>query len=174
MRYVKALVLVLVFFLTMIFLFQNQTSLSQTLAFRLDLLFMPAMTSIELPFYFVLLAAFLLGALACLIVLFMDRVRLTGSIVRANWRAQAMQNEEKKLIAQMEKLAELPRESRLNLLSRFKREKRMEEAQEVEPAQGATREDVDAFFKDSSSPDAMAASQATDTAADTDAKVKTA
>ena len=65
MRYIKALVLVLIFFVAMIFLFQNQASLSQTLSFRLDLLFMPAMTSIELPFYFVLLAAFLLGAILC-------------------------------------------------------------------------------------------------------------
>ena len=40
MRYIKALVLVLIFFVAMIFLFQNQASLSQTLSFRLDLLFM--------------------------------------------------------------------------------------------------------------------------------------
>ena len=69
MRYVKAFLLILIFFVTMIFLFQNQASLSQKLAFQLDLLVMPSMTSIELPFYFVLLAAFLLGALLCLLLL---------------------------------------------------------------------------------------------------------
>ena len=118
MRYLKALVLVFVFFVAMIFLFQNQTSLSQTLTFKLDLLFMPAMTSIELPFYFVLLAAFLLGALLCLLLLLWDRMRLSAQIMRANFRVQAMQNEERKLLAQMEKLAAQPREGRMRLFFR--------------------------------------------------------
>lgn len=132
MRYVKALVLVLIFFVAMIFLFQNQTSLSQTLSFKLDLLFMPAMTSIELPFYFVLLAAFLLGALLCLILLLWDRMRLTAQIMRANFRVQAMQNEEKKLLAQMEKLAAQPREGRLRLF--FRKDKKGEDASEATEA----------------------------------------
>ena len=123
MRYVKAFLLILIFFVTMIFLFQNQASLSQKLAFQLDLLVMPSMTSIELPFYFVLLAAFLLGALLCLLLLLWDRMRLSAQIVRANWRVQAMQNEERKLLAQMERLATLPRESRLKLLSHFMKDK---------------------------------------------------
>ncbi len=130
MRYLKALVLVFVFFVAMIFLFQNQTSLSQTLTFKLDLLFMPAMTSIELPFYFVLLAAFLLGALMCLVLLLWDRMRLTAQIMRANFRVQAMQNEEKKLLAQMEKLAAQPRDGRLRLF--FRKDRKADEANAVE------------------------------------------
>ena len=130
MRYLKALVLVLIFFVAMIFLFQNQISLSQTLSFKLDLLFMPAMTSIELPFYFVLLAAFLLGALMCLVLLHWDRMRLSAQIMRANFRVQAMQNEEKKLLAQMEKLAAQPREGRLRLF--FRKDRKVDEANAVE------------------------------------------
>lgn len=130
MRYLKALVLVLIFFVAMIFLFQNQISLSQTLSFKLDLLFMPAMTSIELPFYFVLLAAFLLGALMCLVLLLWDRMRLSAQIMRANFRVQAMQNEEKKLLAQMEKLAAQPREGRLRLF--FRKDRKADEANAVE------------------------------------------
>ena len=158
MRYIKALVLVLIFFVAMIFLFQNQASLSQTLSFRLDLLFMPAMTSIELPFYFVLLAAFLLGAILCLLTLLWDRMRLSARIVRANFRVQAMQNEERKLVAQMEKLAEQPKEGRLKLLSHFMKDKdKKNDAQE----QAEAKPEVNEFFADNT-PDAMEAAQATD------------
>ncbi len=158
MRYVKAFLLILIFFVTMIFLFQNQASLSQKLAFQLDLLVMPSMTSIELPFYFVLLAAFLLGALLCLLLLLWDRMRLSAQIVRANWRVQAMQNEERKLLAQMERLATLPRESRLKLLSHFMKDKeKKNDAQE----QAEAKPEVNEFFADTT-PDAMEAAQATD------------
>ena len=170
MRYIKALVLVLIFFVAMIFLFQNQASLSQTLSFRLDLLFMPAMTSIELPFYFVLLAAFLLGAILCLLTLLWDRMRLSARIVRANFRVQAMQNEERKLVAQMEKLAEQPKEGRLKLF--FKREKKAEEEKaaaeapkaekqaEKEAATPKDKAEVNEFFTETT-PDDMDAAQAT-------------
>ena len=158
MRYVKAFLLILIFFVTMIFLFQNQASLSQKLAFQLDLLVMPSMTSIELPFYFVLLAAFLLGALLCLLLLLWDRMRLSAQIVRANWRVQAMQNEERKLLAQMERLATLPREGRLKLLSHFMKDKdKKNDAQE----QAEAKPEVNEFFADNT-PDAMEAAQATD------------
>ena len=158
MRYVKAFLLILIFFVTMIFLFQNQASLSQKLAFQLDLLVMPSMTSIELPFYFVLLAAFLLGALLCLLLLLWDRMRLSAQIVRANWRVQAMQNEERKLLAQMERLATLPREGRLKLLSHFMKDKeKKNDAQE----QAEAKPEVNEFFADTT-PDAMEAAQATD------------
>ena len=170
MRYIKALVLVLIFFVAMIFLFQNQASLSQTLSFRLDLLFMPAMTSIELPFYFVLLAAFLLGAILFLLTLLWDRMRLSARIVRANFRVQAMQNEERKLVAQMEKLAEQPKEGRLKLF--FKREKKAEEEKpaaeapkaekqaEKEAATPKDKAEVNEFFTETT-PDDMDAAQAT-------------
>lgn len=181
MRYIKALVLVLMFFVAMIFLFQNQASLSQTLSFRLDLLFMPAMTSIELPFYFVLLAAFLLGAVLCLLALLWDRMRLSTRIVRANFRVQAMQNEERKLVNQMEKLAEQPRESRLKLFFGGKQDKKKEE-KAAEPAQVETVEKAEEPRKDAQpemkkdtadvseslaekTPDEMDAAQATDSTA---------
>ncbi len=166
MRYIKALVLVLIFFVAMIFLFQNQASLSQTLSFKLDLLFMPAMTSIELPFYFVLLAAFLLGAILCLLTLVWDRMRLSTRIMRANFRVQAMRNEERKLVTQMEKLAEQPKESRLKLF--FGKDKKKEEKAEEQAEAKAEKQKKDAevneFFAEKT-PDEMDAAQATDNAA---------
>ena len=168
MRYLKALVLVFVFFVAMIFLFQNQTSLSQTLTFKLDLLFMPAMTSIELPFYFVLLAAFLLGALMCLLLLLWDRMRLTARIMHAHFRIQAMQNEEKKLLAQMEKLAAQPRDGRMRLF--FSKNRKDKEANAVKPVAetGTPEQTADATRAavqrtlETTTPESIDSAQATD------------
>ena len=112
MRYIKAFVFLCVFFVVLVFLFQNQAALSKTLTFQLNLLFVPEMTSIELPFYYVLLAAFLMGAVLCLLVLLYDRFRLSLAMARADMRIQDLEKEEKKMMAQMEKLACVPSESK--------------------------------------------------------------
>lgn len=154
MRYVKALVLMCIFFVAMIFLFQNQASLSQKLSFQLDLMVMPAMTSIQLPFYFVLLGAFLLGAIMCLLLLVWDRMRMSAAIMRANFRVQAIQNEERKLLMQMERLCAQPKESRLKLLSGFKKKKaeeKEEKEEAVDPAKEEARKaEINEFFKETS------------------------
>ena len=66
MRYVKVLILALFFFLCLVFLFQNQNVLSQKLTLELNLLAIPKMTSIELPFYFIILVSFLAGCVMAL------------------------------------------------------------------------------------------------------------
>lgn len=169
MRYVKALVLLCIFFVAMIFLFQNQASLSQKLAFQLDLMVIPAMTSIELPFYFVLLGAFLLGAILCLLLLLWDRMRMSAAIMRAKFRVQAIENEERKILAQMEKLCQTPRESRLKLLSGFKKKadkKDEEAAPAVDPTQEEARKaEINEFFKETSA-EGVETVQATAPAAD--------
>ncbi len=167
MRYIKALVLLCIFFVAMIFLFQNQASLSQKISFQLDLLFMPAMTSIQLPFYFVLLGAFLLGAILCLMLLLWDRMRMSAAIMRANFRVQAIQNEERKLLAQMEKLAANPKESRLKLLSGFKRKSDEKSTEE------SNKNEINEFFKDTPAETAEA-SQATATTEEKPAENKAA
>ncbi len=168
MRYVKALVLLCIFFVAMIFLFQNQASLSQKLSFQLDLMVMPTMTSIQLPFYFVLLGAFLLGAILCLLLLLWDRMRMSAAIMRANFKVQAIQNEERKLLAQMEKLAAAPRESRLRLFSGFKKDKGEKAEKTGEPApdpaaEAARKAEINEFFKETSA-DGVESTQATEPA----------
>ena len=50
MRYIKVLLLVILFFLVMMFFVQNQSAFSQAVALKLDLLFLPPVESAPLPF----------------------------------------------------------------------------------------------------------------------------
>lgn len=122
MRYVKVLLLAILFFLCLVFLFQNQISLSQKLTLQLNLLAFAPMKSIELPFYFIVLVAFLVGAILSLLLLLWDRMRLSARSLRANWRSSALESENKKLIQQMEKLVASSEQERPSIFARFKNE----------------------------------------------------
>lgn len=93
MRYFKVLLLVLIFFLSMVFFFQNQEALSMDVVLKLNLFFLPPMTSIALPFYFLVLASFLTGALLAFVALVWDRVHLSAKYMKAVWRVRALEKE---------------------------------------------------------------------------------
>lgn len=93
MRYVKVLLLVLVFFLTMVFFFQNQEALSKDMVLKLNLFFTPPMSSIPLPLYFLVLAAFMVGALVTLLILLWDKVHLSARHMKATWRVRSLEKE---------------------------------------------------------------------------------
>ncbi len=93
MRYAKVLVIVLVFFLSMVFFFQNQTALSSEMVLTLNLFFVPPMSSMSLPLYFLVLVAFLLGALVALIILIWDKMNLSARHMKATWRIRTLEKE---------------------------------------------------------------------------------
>lgn len=93
MRYVKVLLLVLVFFLSMVFFFQNQEALSKEMTLKLHLFFNDPMVSIPLPFYFLVLAAFLLGALITICILVWDKFHLSARLMKATWRVRALEKD---------------------------------------------------------------------------------
>lgn len=93
MRFVKVLVLVLVFFISMLFFVQNNAVLSQTVTLTLDLFFDTAWTSMALPFYFMILCAFLLGALLTMLLLMLSRMRASAALRRANKRIRILEKE---------------------------------------------------------------------------------
>ncbi len=93
MRFVKVLILVLVFFISMMFFVQNNAVLSQTVTLKLDLFFDTAWSSIELPFYFMVLCAFLLGALLTMLLLMISRMRAGAALRRANKRIRVLEKE---------------------------------------------------------------------------------
>ena len=93
MRFVKVLVLVLVFFISMMFFVQNNAVLSQAVTLKLDLFFDTAWSSIELPFYFMVLCAFLLGALCTMLMLMVSRLRAGAALRRANKRIRVLEKE---------------------------------------------------------------------------------
>ena len=120
MRYVKVLLLAVFFFLSLVFLFQNQTVLNQKLTLQFNLLAIPNMTSIELPFYYLILASFLAGCCITLVLLLWDRMRLSARILNQTWRISNLESENRKLIDSMEKLAAIEEEERPSLFARIK------------------------------------------------------
>lgn len=73
MRYLKALLIVILLFFGITFFFQNQMSLSQDVVLTINLFFIPPMSSIPLPFYFIILSAFFVGALLTMSLLAWDK-----------------------------------------------------------------------------------------------------
>ncbi|MDO4840932.1 MAG: hypothetical protein Q3990_09720 [Desulfovibrionaceae bacterium] len=165
MRYIKAFLILCVFFVAMIFFFQNHAVLSKTVAFQLNLLVMPSMTSIEIPFYFVMLGAFLLGSLLCLAVLLFDRIRMSLCLARANMRVRSIESNERKMLSKMKMLSCSPEEkqgilSSIKAYFTFSRKKdKAEEAEQKKTANGKD-EYINEFFKETS-PDDIESSQAT-------------
>lgn len=101
MRYVKVLLLAILFFLALVFFFQNQNALSQNLVLTLNLFFLPPMASIPLPFYFLIVAAFFVGAVLALAFLVWDKVNLSARLMKSKWRVSSLEREMEKLRKQL-------------------------------------------------------------------------
>lgn len=93
MRYIKVLLLVILFFLVMMFFVQNQGAFSQAVPLKLDLLFLPSVESAPMPFYTLLIICFVLGALCILAMLMWDRVSLSAKLTVANMRVRSLEKE---------------------------------------------------------------------------------
>ena len=93
MRYIKVLLLAVVFFLALVFFFQNQGALSQSMVLTLNLFFIPAMSSIALHFYFLVIGAFGCGALLTLGFLVWDKVNLTARLMKQKWQISCLEQE---------------------------------------------------------------------------------
>ena len=85
MRYIKVLLLGCLIFLALVFFFQNQTVLSQNMVLSLNLYFLPPLKSISMPFYFLVLCAFLVGVLLAMSFLIWDRLNLSARNIKNRW-----------------------------------------------------------------------------------------
>lgn len=108
MRYIKVLILAVFFFLALVFFFQNQVALSQKIPLNMDLFFIPPFTSIPLPFYFLVIGAFLIGCLLSLCWLAWDKVSTSAKFVKTKWKLQSANAEIARLQKELEKLKEVP------------------------------------------------------------------
>lgn len=93
MRYLKVLLLAVFFFLAMIFFFQNQGPLSQDTVLGLNLFFIPPMTSIPLPFYFIVIAAFLVGCALAVCMLLWDKFSIGAKLMKARWQVSSLEKQ---------------------------------------------------------------------------------
>jgi len=103
MRYIKVFVLVSAFFLTMVFFFQNQVVLSNQLTLQLDLLFTEPKSSIPLPYYFLLLTSFFVGAVLTLLALIWDKLNLSAKLMKSSWRIRSLEKQVATLQASIDK-----------------------------------------------------------------------
>lgn len=101
MRYIKVLLLAVFLFLAMVFFFQNQAPLSQIIELDLNLFFIPAFKSIPLPFYFIVIAAFLVGCILTWLMLIWDRFTISARAMRRQWKI----NELEKKVANLQSQA---------------------------------------------------------------------
>ena len=106
MRYIKVFLLVLLFFVIMMLFVQNQASFSDAVTLKFDPMFAPAMQSIPLPRYALLLIAFALGAVVVLAMLLWDRLTLSSRLGAARRRGNSLQKQLDKANAQIAKVTE--------------------------------------------------------------------
>lgn len=93
MRFIKIFLLVLIFFVFAVFVLQNHTVLGEDISFRFDVFVWPPFESIPLPMYFIVLAAFFIGAFICLLFLAGDRIKALFALRRAHKRIRVLEQE---------------------------------------------------------------------------------
>lgn len=97
MRFLKYFIYLLLLVFSILFFTQNSSVLSQELTFQLNL-YAPGFQweTFSMPLFFVLLVFFLLGSLATIMPMFIDRCRLSYRLRRAS---KEINNKEKELKA---------------------------------------------------------------------------
>ena len=100
MRFLKALWLTVFFFFSVIFFVQNNDVLSKPMSLRFDFYYFDYIWSnTAVPFFFVVLVAFVAGSVVTLGYLFMDRLRLKMELSRCRRVVRRQEKELKKLRA---------------------------------------------------------------------------
>jgi uncharacterized integral membrane protein len=92
MRYVKVLVIVLIFFVGLVFFVQNTQTLATKLTFNIDL-FGWSWASSPIPIYLFILIAFALGAIISMLYFLMDKIRHGKELRKARSRIKDLEQE---------------------------------------------------------------------------------
>jgi putative membrane protein len=92
MRYLKALLLIAFFFVSMLFFVQNTEDLARTLVIKLSVLSW-SYASAELPIYLLILASFAIGAVAACLYFIADKIRGAAQLHEAKARIASLEKE---------------------------------------------------------------------------------
>jgi cell division protein FtsB len=103
MRFVKVLLLLVLFIFGLLFFVQNSAALAENLRLQFDLFYGFKWEGQEIPFYFVVLAAFGVGMLFATVLLFIDRIRLGCSLMGQKRAVRSLEKEVQRLRAEMAK-----------------------------------------------------------------------
>jgi putative membrane protein len=92
MRYLKVLGLVALFFFSMLFFVQNHVILIQELALELKVFGWHYQTE-AVPFYLIILMAFVIGSLLCTFYFFLEKIRLSKQCRQYKKEVDALERE---------------------------------------------------------------------------------
>ncbi len=93
MRYVIMVFLLVFFFISIIFFYQNGEALATELVLRWDLLDFYSFKSIPLPFYFIVLASFFIGSLVTIIYFLLEKTRVYSNLRKLKKENKKLQQE---------------------------------------------------------------------------------
>ena len=94
MRYLKVLLMILLFFLLTLFFMDNLAAFTYKLPLTLDLRILPAISTEQpIPCYFLLLGCFLLGSIFTLVMLVWDRLSLSTRLSLCRIRANGLEKD---------------------------------------------------------------------------------
>lgn len=79
MKYLRVAALILLFFFSMLFFVQNHELLSKTVRLHLEL-FGTSFQSTDIPYYLIVLLAFVVGGFIALIYLLAEKIRLSSEL----------------------------------------------------------------------------------------------
>ncbi|MDR0826499.1 MAG: LapA family protein [Desulfovibrio sp.] len=109
MRFIKVLILLLIFVVGLLFFVQNGEALGTHLKLKFDLYYGGlSWQGQAIPFYFIVLAAFALGMLFAVLMLFIDRIRLGCALVGSKRAVRVMEKEIDRLRAELAKESKEP------------------------------------------------------------------
>jgi len=92
MRYVKMLLVLALFFLSMVMFAQNMETLNAPLALSMEL-FGTVIFAWAQPMYIALLSLFVLGGLICTLYFLCEKIRLTREVSQANKKIASLEQE---------------------------------------------------------------------------------
>ena len=135
MKFIKVLIVILLFFVGLMFFIQNYEVLDKSMALRFNV-FIASWKTIELPFYFLLLVFFLIGALFTLSYFLFEKIRIGSELRKCRSRAGRLEKE-------LNSLRNLPLETGVEPEAKAKKDKskgkdkdkgKKDKAPEVPPA----------------------------------------
>ncbi|WP_018125165.1 LapA family protein [Desulfovibrio oxyclinae] len=93
MRYLKVLALILLFVVSILFFSQNNEILAQSLVLRLDVPYIAELRSVPLPFYFLVLGGFVVGAVLTMLYFLSEKLKAAKKLRECNSRMASLEQE---------------------------------------------------------------------------------
>lgn len=104
MRFIKFLIVLVLFLFCLLFFTQNKEALALVLPLKIDLFFENLQwVGMEVPYYFVALGCLAAGMLFATLFFLIDRIKLTYSIIEKKVKIARLESEVKSLSEQLEK-----------------------------------------------------------------------